>query len=147
MISVVSSRSGTGSRASVPGVTVAGKTGTAQWFAKGVESTVGWFGGFAPAEGPNIAFAVAFEGEPHDNSVHGGTHAAPLVGAVLKKWFEDKSRRTPSAIPAIEALAEIAKAENASPTPEEKPEDDSAPQTPPAKPADKPSFWKRLFGK
>ena len=50
-------------------------------------------------------------------------------------------------IPAIEALAEIAKAENASPTPEEKPEDDSASQTPPAKPADKPSFWKRLFGK
>jgi penicillin-binding protein 2 len=147
MISVVASRNGTGARASVPGVTVAGKTGTAQWFAKGVESTVGWFGGFAPAEGPNIAFAVAFEGEPHDNSVHGGTHAAPLVGAVLKKWFEDKSLRTPNVTPALSALAEIAKASQQTPLPQEKNTDEPAPAPPAEKPAEKPSFWKRLFGR
>jgi penicillin-binding protein 2 len=153
MISVVTSRNGTGSRAAVPGITIAGKTGTAQWFAKGVESTVGWFGGFAPAEGPNIAFAVAYEGEPHDNSVHGGTHAAPLVGAVLKKWFEDKSRRPATITPAIEALAEFAKT-MPPPIPPDAAQSQPDPATaapqqsqPPPKSEEKPSFWKRLFGK
>jgi len=62
--------------AKIPGVAVAGKTGTAE-----VPSGTphGWFVGFAPAEAPAIVVAVIIE-----NAGNGGVDAAPVGGAVMK---------------------------------------------------------------
>lgn len=88
MTDVVSSGAGTAGQASVPGIEVAGKTGTAQWGPKAKERTAAWFAGFAPAANPRYAFAALYEGEPNDADVHGGSHAAPLIGDVLKELFK-----------------------------------------------------------
>ena len=62
--------------AKIPGVHVAGKTGTAE---NPSGSPHGWFVGFAPAEDPQIAVAVILE-----NAANGGLDAAPLGGAILR---------------------------------------------------------------
>lgn len=73
MVAVV--RSGTGGAAALPGVTVAGKTGTAELGSGGDHA---WFIGFAPAEDPQIAVAVIVE-----NGGTGGAVAAPVAREVL----------------------------------------------------------------
>ena len=93
MVSVVEGRGGTAHVAQIPGMQVAGKTGTAQWGAKTSERTAAWFAGFAPADKPKYAFATVYEGEANNDDVHGGTHAAPIVANVLKELF--KSEKTP----------------------------------------------------
>ena len=66
---------GTGRRAAVPGVRVAGKTGTATGSG---DFSNPWFVGFAPVDGPTIAIAVFIEGSPTSGeSATGGTAAAP----------------------------------------------------------------------
>ena len=92
LIGVVSSRSGTASRAGVSGFKVAGKTGTAQWGAGKSEKVAAWFAGFAPADNPQYAFAAVYEGKPGDNDVHGGTYAAPIVGRVLKEILKHEPK-------------------------------------------------------
>jgi penicillin-binding protein 2 len=92
MVQVVESRSGTAGRAAVPGIKVAGKTGTAQWGPKNNERTAAWFAGFAPADKPKYAFAALYEGEPDRDDVHGGTQAAPLIGKVLKEIYKDDKK-------------------------------------------------------
>ncbi len=62
--------------AKIPGVHVAGKTGTAE---TPNGSPHGWFVGFAPAEDPQVAVAVIIE-----NAGQGGVDAAPLGGQVMK---------------------------------------------------------------
>lgn len=57
---------GTGTNAAIPGVTVAGKTGTAETpyndsCGGGAEENQAWFIGFAPAEDPKIAIAATVE--------------------------------------------------------------------------------------
>jgi len=71
-------RAGTGTAAQIPGVTVAGKTGTAETGIPHVNTT--WFIAFAPAEAPKIAIAVALE---HQRAT-GGTTAAPIAKQVLQ---------------------------------------------------------------
>ena len=68
------------SGAQVAGVTVAGKTGTAQLGGTGEPHS--WFIGFAPAEAPTIALAVIVE-----QGGRGGERAAPLAGALLRAYF------------------------------------------------------------
>jgi len=92
LINVVSSRSGTASRAGVSGFKVAGKTGTAQWGSGKNEKVAAWFVGFAPADNPQYAFAAVYEGKPGDNDVHGGTYAAPIVGRVLKEILKPEPK-------------------------------------------------------
>lgn len=92
MVSVVSSRAGTAGQASVSGIEVAGKTGTAQWGPTKNQRTAAWFAGFAPAENPKYAYAVVYEGAPNNNDVHGGTHAAPLIGKVLRQLFAEEKK-------------------------------------------------------
>lgn len=87
MTAVVSSRMGTAGQAQVPGIDVAGKTGTAQWGPKNKERTAAWFAGFAPTIRPQYAFAVLYEGAANNDDVHGGTYAAPLIGKVLRSLF------------------------------------------------------------
>jgi peptidoglycan glycosyltransferase len=81
MISVV--QSGTGTAARIPGVTVAGKTGTAQ-VGSSPPSSHAWFIAFAPAESPRVAVAVLVEGIPGISEVTGGQLAAPIARQIIQ---------------------------------------------------------------
>lgn len=75
---------GTGRRAKIKGVNVAGKTGTAQKVINGEYSHNKFYAtfiGFAPAEDPRVAVVVTFD-EPHP-SHYGGTVAAPVFKEVV----------------------------------------------------------------
>jgi penicillin-binding protein A len=81
MVGVV--ESGTGTAAQIPGVTVAGKTGTAQ-HGEG-EDPHAWFVSFAPAEAPEVAVAViVLDGGSLSSEATGGQLAAPIARAVLE---------------------------------------------------------------
>ncbi len=62
--------------AKIPGVRVAGKTGSAE---NPSGAPHGWFVGFAPAEAPTVAVAILLENTPR-----GGEDAAPLGGRVMQ---------------------------------------------------------------
>jgi penicillin-binding protein 2 len=72
----------------IPGLRIAGKTGTAQTTRDGNKINIAWFVCFAPVENPQIAIAVAIEGDTPGESFAGGHYAAPVAQAVLKAWFE-----------------------------------------------------------
>ena len=65
MVGVVAA--GSGANAQIPGVAVAGKTGTAQ---TGLGTSHTWFIAFAPAEAPRVAVAVMLENQPSSQRVH-----------------------------------------------------------------------------
>lgn len=67
---------GTGGAAALPGVEVAGKTGTAE-NPRGRPDA--WFVGYAPYSNPKFAVAVVVE-----NAGYGGEHAAPLAARALQ---------------------------------------------------------------
>jgi len=79
MINVVSS--GTGTAAAIPGVTVAGKTGTAEVEDKPNHT---WFLGIAPAENPQVVVAVVVE----NSGGGGGSVAAPIAKEVMEAALE-----------------------------------------------------------
>ncbi len=94
---VVSHKKGTGRRSAIPGIRVAGKTGTAQVVRRlsveqeeaGIEQELDYefrdhalFVAYAPAEKPEIAVAIVVE-----HGEHGSTVAAPIAGAVLRDYF------------------------------------------------------------
>ncbi len=83
MVQVV--ENGTGTRAKIQGVNVAGKTGTAE---NEKDKDHSWFVGYAPAENPQIAVAVILE---NDGS-SGGDTAAPIAGNIMKKYLEYKNK-------------------------------------------------------
>jgi len=104
---VVQAEGGTGMRAHVPGMQVAGKTGTTQVVSMRVvekykdEGDVpvkyrdhAWFGAFAPAEEPEIAVAVLIE---HGRS--GGGVAAPIAAKVLAAYQAKRSRSASESVP------------------------------------------------
>jgi peptidoglycan glycosyltransferase len=73
---------GTGTAAQIPGVTVAGKTGTAQ---VDTGAPHAWFVAFAPAEQPRYVVAVIVEhGGNAGNEATGGAVAAPVASRVLR---------------------------------------------------------------
>ncbi|MGF1483954.1 MAG: peptidoglycan D,D-transpeptidase FtsI family protein [Opitutales bacterium] len=78
---------GTAKFAQVPGVRVAGKTGTAQVTLEGQKTTIAWFLGFAPVEDPEIAIIVTAEGANPNDGYAGGRTAAPVAGAVFDQYF------------------------------------------------------------
>jgi penicillin-binding protein 2 len=86
---------GTGKQARVPGVTVGGKTGTAQTHEfrseaerKRRDQDHAWFAGFAPLEEPQVAIVVFAE-----RAGLGGQVAAPIAREVLKAIFLEKVAR------------------------------------------------------
>lgn len=82
MVNVV--ENGTGWPGQVSGVSVAGKTGTAQSGVEGVAPTA-WFTAFAPADDPQIAIAVVVEeGGDLGNEATGAQVAAPIAAGVIK---------------------------------------------------------------
>jgi cell division protein FtsI/penicillin-binding protein 2 len=86
MVGVVSG--GTGGAAALPGVAVAGKTGTAELRPTGggpidPKNTDAWFVAFAPASDPQVAVAVMLV-----SAGQGGTTAAPVAREVLAAALE-----------------------------------------------------------
>lgn len=77
---------GTGYKANVPGLEVAGKTGTAEFAGprdeKGNLPTHAWFTAFAPYSNPEIAVVVFIEGGGEGSAV-----AAPVAAEILKAYF------------------------------------------------------------
>ena len=86
MVDAVNAPLGTAHQASLENVSVAGKTGTAQWGPKEKERTAAWFAGFVPADHPQYAFAALYEGEV-GSTVHGGSAAAPMIGKILRASY------------------------------------------------------------
>ena len=75
---------GTGTKAAIAGVTVAGKTGTAQKVVGGIYSHAHFyatFAGFAPVENPRLAAVVVFD-DPHP-AYYGGSVSAPVFSEVV----------------------------------------------------------------
>lgn len=88
---------GTGYRAQVAGVTVAGKTGTAQVrkLLRGRHRQAvahfrhrdhAWFAGYAPFDDPQIVVVVLL-----DNGGSGGRQAAPVFGEILRRFHSEIS--------------------------------------------------------
>lgn len=78
--------------AKIPGLRIGGKTGTAQKHTEKGIVNIAWFVGFAPIENPQIAIAVAIEGDTPGEETGGGRYAAPVAHAVFKTWAEKKTR-------------------------------------------------------
>lgn len=95
---------GTATKAQLGPIPVAGKTGTAQVYKKSAgidadklpkdERDHAWFVGYAPADKPEIAFAIVIE-----HGGHGGTTAAPVARKVLEVFFEDRLPKPPEETP------------------------------------------------
>lgn len=79
MVSVVTS--GTGTQAQIPGIDVAGKTGTAETETGRDTSNKLWFIAFAPAQDPRIAIAVTVD----DVRGFGGDVVAPIARQVMQE--------------------------------------------------------------
>lgn len=97
LVGVVNEPGGTGGRARLKSVTVAGKTGTSQ--VRGIGNVRmhvsalaykhrdhAWFVCYAPAENPEIVVSVLVE-----HSGHGGVEAAPMAVSVLSQYFRGKA--------------------------------------------------------
>lgn len=81
MIGVV--QDGSGTSAQIPGVQVAGKSGTAQTTAEAAPHA--WFTAFAPANNPQVVVVVILEnGGDAGSEATGGRNAAPVAKAVIE---------------------------------------------------------------
>lgn len=97
MEEVVQGKRGTARSVAIDGLTIAGKTGTAQvvklaQYRHLKEEDIpykfrdhGWFTCFAPAEDPEIAVTVLVE-----HGLHGGSAAGPIARAVLNQYFSGR---------------------------------------------------------
>lgn len=83
MLAAVQADEGTAGKAAVPGLDVAGKTGTAEATVDDVEHTHAWFVGYAPADDPQVLVTVHVDGQGT-----GGAVAAPVAAIVLGSWRE-----------------------------------------------------------
>ncbi len=97
LLRVVHGKRGTARSVKIDGVTMAGKTGTAQVFSMKKKDRDrskddpldyllrdhAWFVCYAPAENPVIAVSVIIE-----HGEHGATAAAPVASHVVKTWLE-----------------------------------------------------------
>ena len=77
-------KDGTGTAAALAGVSVAGKTGTAQTSRPGLNDA--WFIAFAPQENPQIAVAVVVEDTPQ----YGGQVAAPIAREIIQAYLKSR---------------------------------------------------------
>ena len=80
-------KEGTGTAAALSGVTVGGKTGTAE--VDNATANQAWFIGFAPLDHPKMAVAVTIE----RTQGQGGTEAAPVAKQVLESLLGRQGAR------------------------------------------------------
>jgi len=101
---------GTAPSAHIPGIDIAGKTGSAQIVSLALRAKHqnnedfaqnGWFVGFTPRRDPDIIVCVLFEGGEH------GKLAARLATEVIKAFVE-KQRRQPSKMAKSDGKADVA---------------------------------------
>lgn len=97
MEEVVQGRRGTARKVKIKGVTIGGKTGTAQVVRlkqyRGLKEEEipykyrdhAWFTCYAPAEDPEIAITVLVE-----HGLHGGSGAGPIARALLEEYFAER---------------------------------------------------------
>lgn len=130
MRDVVNATDGSGKRAKLPYVTVAGKTGTAEYGIKGAGRKMTWFIGFAPYDTPRYAFAMLVE-----DGASGGSTVAPKAKRMLDQILREvDGLGEPEPAPAPEPPpAPVAEPE---PTPAEP---DPAADAPDDEPADEPA--------
>ena len=86
MLGAVQEVDGTAHRAAVKGLSVAGKTGTAEYDTKEGRFKRAWFMGFAPYDRPEVALSVLIE-----DADSGGHSAAPVAGAIFAGVFQKKT--------------------------------------------------------
>jgi penicillin-binding protein 2 len=92
---VADKRKGTAYRMTLSSISVAGKTGTAE-FGEELKDSKGhpykrahaWFTAFAPYDKPQIAVVVLLEGG--NQSLEGSTYAVPITDEILKAYFHVK---------------------------------------------------------
>jgi len=105
----------------IPGLRVAGKTGTAEFYGprneRGELPTHGWYTGFAPVDKPEIAVTVFVE------LGSGSNEAAPIASRIFRKYFNIPDH-VPTPAPTPQRLAPQA-------APVQRPEP-RAPSVPPA---------------
>ncbi len=101
MEGVVQGKRGTARSVAIEGLTIAGKTGTAQvvrlaQYRNLKEEDIpykyrdhAWFTCYAPAEDPEIAVTVLVE-----HGLHGGSGAGPIARAVLNQYFSGRLNQT-----------------------------------------------------
>ncbi len=96
MLGAVQDSGGTAHRAAVTGLSVAGKTGTAEYDVtvdgKTQRLKRAWFMGFAPYDQPQVALAVLIE-----DATSGSHEAAPVARKVFSKMFGKSATETPGA--------------------------------------------------
>jgi len=104
LIGVVNDPRGTGKKAAVPGILVAGKTGTAQVVTienekktiKGKNRTHykyvdhAWFVSVAPADKPRIALSIIIE-----HGGHGGSASAPIAKQLIEEYLAETGTYSP----------------------------------------------------
>ena len=73
---------GTAAPAQIPGVEVAGKTGTAQ--SSGDRPPYAWFVSFAPANDPKVAVAVLVQSSDTSPDEIGGVLGGPIAKAIME---------------------------------------------------------------
>jgi cell division protein FtsI (penicillin-binding protein 3) len=85
MLTAVVSNEGTGSRAAIPGYSVAGKTGTVHKSSKGgyeEDKYISVFAGMAPASEPRLVLVVMVN-QPSSGAYFGGEVAAPIFSKIM----------------------------------------------------------------
>ncbi|MFU8780570.1 MAG: penicillin-binding transpeptidase domain-containing protein, partial [Kiritimatiellia bacterium] len=95
MFDVIHGERGTGRRALIPGVHMAGKTGTAQF---GQDQTHAWMILFAPYEAPRYAVAMIVE-----DDISGGVIVAPRLRALMEAIFTREGLIVPAEPPVRQA--------------------------------------------
>lgn len=100
---------GTAPSAHIPGIDIAGKTGSAQVVSLALRAKHdnseefaqnGWFVGFTPRRSPEIVVCVLFQGGEH------GKLAARLATQVIKAYV-DKQRRQPTKLARVHVPAKV----------------------------------------
>jgi penicillin-binding protein 2 len=84
---------GSGKRAKLKNVVVAGKTGTAEYGVKGAGHKMTWMIAFAPYDNPTVAVAFLVE-----DGMSGGTTVAPRIKALLTQVFAEAETAAPSLV-------------------------------------------------
>jgi penicillin-binding protein 2 len=97
MHDVIQAETGTGKRAKLPDIEMAGKTGTAEYGGKASRKKYGWMIVFAPFDKPRYAIAMVVE-----EAISGGITIAPRIREVAKGIFSleknDKTATEPKSV-------------------------------------------------
>ena len=84
MYDVINAAHGSGRRARVPGISIAGKTGTAEYGPRSARRKHTWMISFAPFEDPQLALAILVE-----DGQSGGRTVGPMIAETMRSYFPE----------------------------------------------------------